>query len=96
MLVFSGYDREELARLPGIQAFLTGVDVLIAGRYLAEQRFAHSLIGSNNKKVHYLTGRYSAQDLEEVPQAEILLTPDGEIILSGIDPLIWIPPEVKD
>ena len=89
ILVFTGYDWEELHRLKGIDRFLSYVDVLIAGRYDASRRVAQSLIGSANKVVHFLTGRYTAQDLEGVPQAEVIVKPDGEIILSGIDPLTW-------
>ncbi len=89
ILVFTGYDWNELQRLKGIDRFLANVDVLIAGRYDASRRVAQGLIGSTNKVTHFLTGRYTSKDLEAVPQAEIIVSPDGEIILSGIDPLKW-------
>jgi anaerobic ribonucleoside-triphosphate reductase activating protein len=89
VVVFSGYDMAELERIPRIQAFLSNIDVLIAGRYDASQRLAQGLIGSTNMTAHFLTSRYTADDLAAVPQAEILLSPDGEILLSGIDPLQW-------
>lgn len=89
IVVFTGYDWEELQRLNGIGRFLAQVDVLIAGRYDASRRVAQGLIGSANKVTHFLTGRYTASDLEAVPQAEIIITPEGEVILSGIDPLEW-------
>ncbi len=89
ILVFTGYDWDELQRLKGINRFLANVDVLIAGRYDASRRVAQGLIGSSNKVVHFLTGRYHPQDLDAVPQAEIIVKPNGEIILSGIDPLKW-------
>jgi anaerobic ribonucleoside-triphosphate reductase activating protein len=93
ILVFTGYDWDELQRLNGkdrgIDRFLAYVDVLIAGRYDASRRVAQGLIGSANKVAHFLTSRYTPRDLEAVPQAEIIVTPDGEIILSGIDPLKW-------
>jgi anaerobic ribonucleoside-triphosphate reductase activating protein len=89
ILVFTGYDWDELQRLKGIDRFLANVDVLIAGRYDASRRVAQGLIGSANKDVRLLTDRYTTRDLEAVPQAEIILTPDGEVILSGIDPLKW-------
>lgn len=88
-LVFTGYDWGELQRLKDIQHFLSQVDVLIAGRYDASRRQAQSLIGSSNKTVHFLTNRYMMKDLEAVPQAEVIISPDGEIIFSGIDPLTW-------
>ena len=89
VLVFSGYTMEELQRFKGIDRFLAGIDVLIAGRYDQSLRVAENLIGSSNKTAHFLTNRYTQKDLDAVPQAEILLSPDGEIILSGIDPLHW-------
>ncbi len=89
VLVFTGYDWEELKQLKGIERFLDGVDVLIAGRYVADQRLAHGLIGSQNKTLHFLTNRYTPTDLDQIPPAEITISPDGEIFLSGIDPLQW-------
>lgn len=89
ILVFSGYDWDELHHLKGIDRFLAHVDVLIAGRYDASRRLAQGLIGSSNKVTHFLTGRYTLADLEAVPQAEIIVKPDGDIVLSGIDPLTW-------
>ena len=88
-MVFSGYTLDEIRRIPGSQAFLEKIDVLIAGRYQADQRVASGLIGSANKTIHLLSSRYTISDLEAVPQAEIILSPEGEIILSGIDPLKW-------
>jgi anaerobic ribonucleoside-triphosphate reductase activating protein len=89
VLVFTGYSWDELRRLKGIEQFLSHVDVLLAGRYMAERRVAQGLIGSANKTAHFLTSRYTPGDLEGVPQAEVILSPDGKITFSGIDPLTW-------
>ncbi len=89
VLVFSGYNLEELQRMPGSQVFLRNIDVLIAGQYIAGERVASGLVGSANKTIHLLSDRYTIGDLQKVPQAEIILSPQGEIILSGIDPLRW-------
>jgi anaerobic ribonucleoside-triphosphate reductase activating protein len=89
VLVFTGYTLEELHKMPGIHQFLSQVDLLIAGRYDSSHRTAHGLVGSANKVLHFLTPRYSPADLAQIPEAEIILSPDGEIILSGIDPLQW-------
>jgi anaerobic ribonucleoside-triphosphate reductase activating protein len=89
VLVFSGYTLEELHRIPGIEPFLSCIDVLIAGRYDKDRRVASQLIGSSNKTVHFFTERYSQHHLESIPQAEVLLSPDGQITISGIDPLRW-------
>lgn len=89
ILVFTGYTWGELQQFPGVERFLANVDVLIAGRYEASQRVANGLIGSSNKEVRFLTNRYSMADLDQVPEAEITISPDGEIRFSGIDPLRW-------
>jgi len=71
--------------------FLNYVDVLIAGRYDRQQHVARSLRGSANKTVHFITDRYTAEDLESVPHAEVFISPHGELILSGIQPVAWAP-----
>jgi anaerobic ribonucleoside-triphosphate reductase activating protein len=87
-LVFSGFGWSEIQRIPGSKELLPWIDVLLAGRYQANLRLARGLIGSANKTTHFLNGRYSLQDLELVPEAEVLINPDGSVALTGIDPLV--------
>lgn len=87
-LLFTGYTWRELARMPGVSRLLDCVDVLLAGRYDRSRRLARGLRGSANKTVHFLTGRYAARDLEDLPAAELTLTAAGEIVSTGIDPVI--------
>ena len=63
--------------------------MLIAGRYDRTRRRARGLVGSANKTVHLLTPRYTLDDLDSVPGAEVWLDEGGEVVLSGIDPLRW-------
>jgi len=86
-LLFTGFTWNEIHRLPGSADLLARLDVVLAGRYQVEKRVASGLIGSSNKTVHFLTPRYSPADLADVPEAEVIFNPDGEIILSGIHPL---------
>jgi anaerobic ribonucleoside-triphosphate reductase activating protein len=88
-LMFSGYRWDEVRRMPGSAALLSCLDVLIAGRYDDTRRLARGLRGSANKTVHFLTPRYGPADLEHVPPAEVILTADGDVVMSGIDPLKW-------
>jgi len=87
VIVFTGFSAAELERLPGIAALKASVDVLIAGRYEQDQRLARGLLGSANKRLLFLTGRYQAADFADLPEAEILIGPDGQVTYSGIDPL---------
>lgn len=89
VVLFTGYTWEEVLQMPDSQALLACVDVLIAGRYEASQRLARDLRGSTNKTVHFLTNRYKEKDLQAVPPAEVIITANGEIIVSGIDPTRW-------
>jgi anaerobic ribonucleoside-triphosphate reductase activating protein len=88
-LLFSGFTWAEIQQMPDAEALLTCLDVLIAGRYEAGQRLARDLRGSANKSVHFLTSRYSLSDLQALPPAEVIITLEGEIMLSGIDPVVW-------
>lgn len=89
VLVFTGYAWDEIQQMPDIEQILSCIDVLVAGRYNTEQRVAGELRGSANQTVHFLSDRYAQTDVREVPQAEVVIEPDGEVTLSGIDPLEW-------
>lgn len=86
VIVFSGYAWPEIQSMPVSHRLFAVVDVLIAGRYNSAYRNAHGLLGSRNKTIHFLTNRYSPNDLSDVPEAEIIVNLNGEIIFSGIDP----------
>lgn len=89
VLVFSGYSWAEIQAMPRIPPLLECVDVLLAGRYDPNQRVASGLLGSANKTIHLLSERYTLADLQAIPQAEVTIAPDGDVIFSGIDPLRW-------
>ncbi len=71
--------------MPEAGALLKWVDVLIAGRYDAAQRLASGLRGSANQTIHLLTDRYAVGQIEAVPPAEVIITTDGQTVISGID-----------
>jgi len=87
VLVFSGFTWDEIARIPRSGEILANIDILLAGRYQAENRLARGLLGSSNKEIYFLNPKYSAADLEAIPDAEILIKPDGTLISTGINPL---------
>ena len=92
ILLFTGYTWAEIQRMPAAAQILACVDVLITGRYDATQHVAHGLLGSSNQRIHLLSARYSAADLRAAPPAEVIVTAEGEVVLSGIDPLQWETP----
>ncbi len=89
VLLFTGFSWEEVQRLPAAQDLLTCVDVLIAGRYDPSQHLSGGLRGSMNQTLHFLTDRYELDDLQSVPAAEIIITAEGTVVLSGTDPIKW-------
>jgi anaerobic ribonucleoside-triphosphate reductase activating protein len=85
-LFFTGYTYDEITANPVHSAILPLIDVLIAGPYDETQRQSSSLLGSKNQQIYLLTNRYTRTQLEYVPPTEVHITPDGQIIISGINP----------
>lgn len=86
-LMFSGYRHDELIAQPLGPAVLAHLDVLIDGRYLASERLGRGLRGSANQRVHFLTGRHTQSELDDVPTTEVRIAADGSLSLTGVDPL---------
>jgi anaerobic ribonucleoside-triphosphate reductase activating protein len=85
-ILFSGYTEEEIETLPSGPDILRHVDVLIAGRYVESRRLARGLRGSDNKTIRLLTGRYTLTDIQATPDSEVIISPTGDISLTGISP----------
>lgn len=83
-LLFSGYTMAEILESPRGNEILSHVDLLIAGRYDRHLPMSEGLLGSTNQQVHFLTNRYSSDDLASVPTRELILKPDGTVVASGI------------
>ena len=83
VLVFTGYEVDELTRREHL-ALLAVTDVLVAGRYVGNQR-ASGLVwrGSANQRVHVLSDRYSAADMEGVASVEFYIAKDGTLTATG-------------
>jgi anaerobic ribonucleoside-triphosphate reductase activating protein len=86
-LAFSGYTIDEIRAIAGGPAVLAELDVLIDGRYVAGERLATGLRGSANQRIQLLTARYALADVEATPVAEIRISPTGEVVLTGVNPL---------
>ena len=87
VILFTGYTWQEVAASAEMAAVLPLVDVLIAGRYDLAEHLAQGLRGSANKTTNFLSERYAQADLDAVPPAEVTIGLDGNVILSGIDPV---------
>ncbi len=69
-----------------VKMIFNSIDILIAGRFDYKQKVARHLQGSANKIVRFFTNRYNMKDLENVPESEIVITAEGKILVSGINP----------
>lgn len=86
IILFSGYTLGEIQRMPLGPAILAFVDVLIDGRYVHARRLARGLRGSSNQTTHLLTDRYTLEQIERTPPAEIRIDADGTIWVTGVAP----------
>ncbi len=82
--LFTGLSWEEVQRQPLAPRILRCVDVLLAGRYVAERRVAHGLLGSANQTVHLLSPRHTLEEISATPEAEAVILPDGRVLFIGI------------
>ncbi len=88
-ILLTGFSHEEIRRMGRLPVIERSVDVLIAGRYVSAMHLGHGLRGSSNKTVHFISDRYSAQDLDDVPEVEILIDSAGDVTATGMEALGW-------
>ncbi len=82
IVLFSGYTLEEIKKISSQS--LSYIDILISGRFKKDYISLHPLKGSENQKIYFLSDRYKEKDLEDIPDKEFIIKPNGEIIISGI------------
>lgn len=87
VLLFSGFTVDEIEKMDLMRDLSCLVDVLISGRYVQDLSLRAGLIGSSNKSVCFFSDRYTAEDLVLVPPCELIISPEGEVSATGIDPV---------
>lgn len=86
IIIFTGFSIEELKNSKNriYQEILKNIDILIDGKYIENLRsFNIPMIGSDNQRFHFLTGRYSMIDIPE-NRIEIRINPDGSLFYNGM------------
>ncbi len=86
-LVFSGFTRQEIERQPLGSAILAAIDVLVDGRFVERRVLGRGLRGSDNQRIHLLSGRYTLPQIEATPVGEVVIDPDGTARVSGVAPI---------
>jgi anaerobic ribonucleoside-triphosphate reductase activating protein len=89
VILFTGYSKPELERMPKYSSIFPNTDLIISGRFMLNQRIAQGLIGSANKEFIFNGTRYHKSQFENIPESEVLIQADGEIKISGINPIQW-------
>jgi anaerobic ribonucleoside-triphosphate reductase activating protein len=76
VVCWTGYRLEQLngGGSPAAVKLLTQTDLLIDGLFQSEQSGHFVMRGSANQRLHFLSGRIRAEDLQNIPRQEWLLT----------------------
>lgn len=83
VFVFTGFELDELVGTAR-RELLEVCDVVVTGRYQQAQRTTDlPWRGSTNQQVRFLTDRYSKADMVASAAAEVHLSEDGSVVLSG-------------
>lgn len=83
-IVLTGYTRSEIQSRSAMREAVDAADVVVSGRYSEALRVADGLRGSRNKEYWFLTNRYASQDFERLPQVEVLIQPNGDLVMTGM------------
>jgi anaerobic ribonucleoside-triphosphate reductase activating protein len=84
IIILTGLTRREIERDQTRHDAITNADMLIAGRYNPRRHLGTGLRGSANKEYWARTTRYTPEDFAGVPDVELILSPDGTQILTGL------------
>lgn len=103
VMIFSGYTLAEAHAKndPHIEALLANTDLLVDGPYIREQPdTTRRWIGSTNQQIHFLTGRYRADDAYWAEKNTLEIRMRGtELTVNGFPALqavgLWKKPKVK-
>jgi anaerobic ribonucleoside-triphosphate reductase activating protein len=83
LMIFTGYRLEELTS-DATREVLTHTDIVVAGRFILSERDEFlRWRGSRNQQVHFLTERYSPTMLQDANIAEVIITRDGKMRVTG-------------
>ena len=90
VVIFTGYEMSELLsrRSPeevhDILWILGNTDIMIAGRYRRDLPANNPLQSSSNQRVHFLSDRYTEEDLNDITPVEYIISiEDGTVTRTG-------------
>jgi anaerobic ribonucleoside-triphosphate reductase activating protein len=83
VLVFTGFEYEEILKDESKNKILKFTDILISGKYDKNQKVNNFLISTANQKLYFLTDRYNVRHIPDT-DCEIIINGDGRITITGI------------
>ena len=85
LLLFSGRTEKEIHKLSGGKELFDLIDVLIEGPYKRELANPPGMWPSSaNQRIRLLTDRYNKNNFFNLPETEIIITEQGEVVESGL------------
>jgi len=85
ILLFSGRTEKDILKLAGGRELIAVLDILIEGLYIRELSNSPGIWpSSENQKIRVMSKRYTEDDFLNLPETEIIITEQGEVIESGL------------
>ncbi len=85
ILLFSGRTIEQITAMHGGRELVSLLDVLIDGPFdLAETNPPGVWPSSAGQKIHLLSDRYTLMDFSLLPDMEVVITKEGEVMQTGL------------
>ena len=85
VVLFSGLTIDEIRHKIAGPELLVLLDILIDGPFVREKKIGNSLRGSLNQSICFLSKRYSPDDINMDADTEIIIRPEGEIVITGFN-----------
>jgi len=85
-MLYTGHELREIGQ-KGLSDVQKELDILITGRYEENKRtLQHQWIGSTNQEIHFLSSRYSNDNIRDGNYMEVTLDEDGSLTVLGFPP----------
>lgn len=86
VVLYTGYDEDEI-RPGSARSIWLGSDIVVSGRYMRDVPEVDGRpVGSGNQRITFNGPRYTHKDMDRWGTAELIVTPKGSIIQTGVMP----------
>lgn len=85
VVILTGFTWTEVVRMVSLEELTLAADAIITGRYRRDLHIGTGLRGSSNKQVRLLSTRYTPHMFAETPVAEVTISVDGTVLVTGVD-----------